>query len=174
MIPGKNVVIVGGGAVGCETAQLLSRNGAISEEQLMFLTVHQAEEPDVIRTLVNTSTRNVTIVEIMPKLGSGFDPGCAWPVMKDLKRLKVATHTSSKITEVTDSFAVIEKTTEAGTERIEIPCDTIILAVGSVSENRLYNELSQVGANVHIIGDAGKTGRVLDAIEQALDLACVI
>ena len=40
VVPGRRVVILGGGAVGCETAQYLAHMSALNSEQLMFLSVH--------------------------------------------------------------------------------------------------------------------------------------
>lgn len=44
---GKDIVIVGGGSVGLETAIWLAFKGTISPEQLYFLTLHNAESTEV-------------------------------------------------------------------------------------------------------------------------------
>ena len=43
---GKDIVIVGGGSVGLETAIWLAFKGTISPEQLYFLTLHNAESTE--------------------------------------------------------------------------------------------------------------------------------
>jgi len=171
VIPGKNVVIVGGGSVGCETAQYLAHKGSISPEQLYFLSAHKAETPEKIQSLLNTSDRKVTIVEILKSIGAGFEPGTGWPILKDLKRMGVAQHVLSRIVSVTSDKVILEKTKEGGSEMIEIPCDTIVLAVGSRSNNALYEALKDKIPNVYIMGDAQKIGKIFDAVRDANTLA---
>ena len=171
VIPGKNVVIVGGGSVGCETAQFLAHRGSISPEQLYFLSAHKAENQEKIQSLLNSSDRNVTIVEILKSIGAGFEPGTGWPILKDIKRLGVVQHALSKIVSITADSVIIEKTQEGSTETIEIPCDTLILAVGSRSNNVLYESLKDKLSNVYILGDAQKIGKIFDAVRDANILA---
>lgn len=172
VIPGKNVIIVGGGAIGCETAQFLAQQGAIDPEKLFFLTIHKAEKPEYINELVNHSVRTINIVEIAPRVGSGFDAGCAWPVLKDLKRLQVGQYTNAKILSTSEGSALIEyKDKEGAVHRTELPCDTIVLSVGSLPCNGLFDAMKDSAVKIHQIGDGQKVGRVLDAVRQAADLA---
>lgn len=171
VIPGQNVVILGGGAIGCETAQYLAAQSTISAEQLHFLTIHHAETPEYIERLVNVPQRHVNIVELASRIGSGFDRGCGWPIIKDLNRMGVGQYTNARIISSTD-HSVSVCCTEEGQDRIvELPCDTIVLAVGSIPENALYESLTSAGLPAHVIGDACKVGRVLDANRQACDLS---
>lgn len=169
-IPGKNVVIVGGGAVGCETADFLARQGTLSPEQLFFLTIHQAETPEFLAQQLDHSSRNIAILDIAPKIGTGFDPGCGWPVCNELKRLHVRQYPSSRLIHLsTSQLSFVQKEGEGETVH-EIPCDTLILAVGYRTDSALYDAL--VGKlPVYLIGDAQKPGRVLDAVHQAIMLA---
>ena len=43
---GRKVVVIGGGAVGVETALFLGEKGTLSGDELKFLLVNKAEEPD--------------------------------------------------------------------------------------------------------------------------------
>ena len=172
MVAGRDVVMVGGGAIGCETAQYLAHNGSISEEQLYFMMSQQSEEIETITAMLNSSRRHVSIIDIV-KIGSGFDPGCGWPVMKDLKRMGVKQYSFAKINIIKEGkiyITVTDKKTKEVSE-VEIPCDTIIMAVGSKPNNALYEELKNSSIPIYNIGDSTKAGKVLDAIRQADDLA---
>lgn len=171
-MPGKNVVIIGGGSVGCETAQLLARQGSISADELFFLEVQKAEAKQRIESLLNSSDRNIAIVEVQKSIGSGFATGTSWPILKDLKRLGVKNYTLSKINEIKLNSITIEKLDSYGNiENIELPCDTLISAIGYNSENNLYESLKDRMPNKHIIGDAQKVGKILDAVKAARILA---
>lgn len=171
-IAGRNVVILGGGTVGCETAAYLAQEGALSPEKLFFMETQQSESPEKISQLLNHSRRNITLVA-RGKIGANFDFGCAWPLMKDLRRLGVRQLPRTQLVTVTDREVVVaitdRKTGEVKEERL--PCDTIVTAVGSVSDDALYQALKDGPIPVYCIGDAREVGKITGAIRQAGDLA---
>ncbi|UZQ51455.1 FAD-dependent oxidoreductase [Clostridium kluyveri] len=169
---GRNVVVIGGSSVGCETAAYLAHEASLSKEQLYFMESQKSEGSEKISMMLNTSRRNIAIIDIA-KIGSGFDPGCGWPVLKDLRRLGVKQYSFSKIAEVTNKGVFIESTNPKSKEVIkaELPCDTIVLAVGSKPNTSLFDTLSAGNISVHNIGDSGGIGNVLTAIRQACNLA---
>ncbi len=173
-IPGKNVVIIGGGAVGCEVAQYLADRGTLSGGLLKFLMTQQAEPVETIQRLLNTSDRNVVIVEMLKKIGNGFDPGCAGPVLRDLKRLAVKNYTLAQVKTLTDTGLVLIQEREDGPAEVTLSCDTVVIAAGRVPQNALYKQLKERGVSVHCLGDAAKVGKVLDAIKGAVDLSAAI
>ena len=174
VMPGKDVVVIGGGAVGCEIAQYLADRGSISGELLKFLMTQKAESPEKIAQLLNTSDRRVTIVEMLKRIGNGFDPGCAGPVLRDLKRLSVKNYPLSTVKEIGSGEVVVEQETENGAVTVRIPCDTVILCAGRTPDNALAAQLKAEGLTVYEIGDTVKVGKVYDAIHQAIDLAVKI
>lgn len=171
-IAGRNVVILGGGTVGCETAAYLAQEGALSPEKLYFMETQQSESPEKISQLLNHTRRNITLVA-RGKIGANFDFGCAWPLMKDLRRLGVRQLPRTQLVTVTDREVVVaitdRKTGEVKEERL--PCDTIVTAVGSVSDDALYQALKDGPVPVYCIGDAREVGKITGAIRQADDLA---
>lgn len=171
-IAGRNVVILGGGTVGCETAAYLAQEGALSPEKLFFMETQQSESPEKISQLLNHTRRNITLVA-RGKIGANFDFGCAWPLMKDLRRLGVRQLPRTQLVTVTDREVVVaitdRKTGEVKEERL--PCDTIVTAVGSVSDDALYQALKDGPVPVYCIGDAREVGKITGAIRQADDLA---
>lgn len=175
-LPGKNVVVVGGGAVGCETAQLMARQGSLTPEELYFLMSANAETPEFLKGLLNRSDRAVHIVELTDRIGSNFEPGTGWPVLNDLRRLGVRLHTLASVAEVREDAVLLDRriadpdTAQERVERVSLPCDTIVMAVGSVSDP-LYDRLKGTLPAVYSLGDCSRVGKVSDAVRQAMELA---
>lgn len=171
-IPGKDVVVVGGGSVGCETAQYLAHDAGASPEQVYFLLEHQAETVEKVLELLNSNRRNISIVDIAA-IGAGFDPGTGWPVFKDLKRLGVKQYPFANLKDIkNDAVTIIVTDKETGEKSdVEISCDTIIMSVGAKPNNALYSDLKELGVNVVNLGDSYQVGKVIDAIREADELA---
>ena len=169
---GKNVVVVGGGSMGCETADYLAHEGSLSESKLFFMMSQKSESQETIEELLNTSARNIAIVDIA-KIGANFDFGCGWPVIKDLGRLGVKQFSKTEIVTVTDDSVQI-KYTERKTGEIKetaLPCDTIVMSVGYAPDKSLFEELSETDMEVYNIGDSNTVGKIIDAIADAKELA---
>ena len=69
---GKEVVVIGGGAVGLETALFLARKGTIDAETLYFLLFNQAESFETLSGLLYRGIKKVTVVEMLEKSGPGY------------------------------------------------------------------------------------------------------
>lgn len=187
-IAGKNVVVVGGAAVGCECADYLAYEAALSPETVYFMLSQHSEETDKVLAMIDKTRRTVTIVDIA-KIGTGFEQGTAWPLMKELNRFNVAQYSFAKILSVTDSTVEIEaalpktreqKAIERETGVVEpdkvislsIPCDTIVIAAGSSPDDRLYEALKADFPNdIYNIGDSFQIGKISNAVSQAIELA---
>lgn len=171
-IPGKNVVIIGGGSVGCETAQYLARKGSITPEQLHFLMINKAEPPEKIEQMLFSTNYTISIVEVEKSIGKGFAPGTAWPTLMDLKRYGVAQYTSSQVSDFTKGNVIIQQVADDNeVVRYEIPCDTLVVSIGARSNRLLYESLQDSMKNLHVIGDASQVGQILEAIRQGGELA---
>lgn len=172
---GRNVLVVGGGSVGCEAADYMAHEAALSPEKLYFMVTQGTDKPEEIMTMANRCSRRIVITDIA-RIGANYDFGCGWPIMKDMKRLGVKMYAKSKILEIKDGMVRLEtfnkktKTTEEKT----YPVDTIVLAVGYAPADGLFKELSDKGVSVHNLGDSAKIGKIMDAIREADDLASQI
>ncbi|MDR1135418.1 MAG: FAD-dependent oxidoreductase [Clostridiales Family XIII bacterium] len=165
VIPGRDVLIIGGGAVGCETAQYLARDAGASPELLGFLLEHQAESIDKIRSIADTTRRNISIVDI-DKIGAGFEPGTGWPVFKDLKRLGVRQYPFAAIESIADRYVTIaftDKTSCKGSGR-RIDCGTAGLD-GSGETTRRRIDCGTAGTD----GSGETTRRRIDCDTASLD-----
>lgn len=78
---GANVVVVGGGSVGLETAKFLAAQGTISPDQLYFLTLHEAESPKVLRDLMLKGAKTVTVIEMAGKMGQDVGRSTRWVLL---------------------------------------------------------------------------------------------
>ncbi|HYQ59732.1 MAG TPA: FAD-dependent oxidoreductase, partial [Desulfatiglandales bacterium] len=130
---GKKVIIVGGNAVGLETALYLASHGTISPEVLYFLMVNKAESPEMIEELLNRGDKQVCVVEMTKKVGQDLGNSTRWTVMAELKRLGVKIITGAKAIEVSDAGLKFQKDTR---EEV-LSADSIVMATGSKSENAL-------------------------------------
>lgn len=175
VMPGRNVVVIGGSFVGCSITRTLARRSSLSPEQLFHLSVNQAEATDRISQLLNTSDRTVTLVERDAKIGYGYEPGTAWPLLSDLERLQVKKYPNTKVTEINASGVTAEQADKDGNMQvIQIPCDTVIIASGVHPEDSMAAVLKQNGIAVRSIGNAHQLGKAIDAIREAASLGCEI
>lgn len=167
-IAGRRVVVVGGGAVGCETAIMLADEGTLSGEQVKFLLRHQAETPENIRKMLLNSWRQVTIVESATDVGKDIGISTRWVAKKHMSQLGIKCLLETKVVSVSTEGVTVEG---GDGERWNIEADTVVLALGSKAENKLYQELVDQLPNVYLIGDAVKPGKIFECITEAVELA---
>ncbi len=164
--PGRRVVVVGGGAVGCETAVAIAAKGTISAETLKFLVENEAEELETLRRLLNRGTREVTIVEQFKGVGRDIGISTRWVVMQNVRRLGIKVMDEATVKAVTAEGVVVEKD---GAETL-IPADTVVLAVGARPVNELAEQLQGRVAELHLVGDAVKPRKLTEAIREGFEV----
>jgi thioredoxin reductase len=59
-------------------------------------------------------------------------------------------------------------------ETILLKADTIVIAIGAVSENRLYQEMKDLGPEVHMIGDSLEPRNSLAAIHEGFKVGNLV
>lgn len=132
---GENILMVGGGLVGCETALYLAEQG-----------------------------KKVTIVEARDHILSAGKtiPHMNRSMLIDLlKKYKIGIITNSSLSEITDSGAVL---IDNRFKKHDIDCDTVIIAVGFKANRDLYDKLYGKFVDLYLIGDASKAANIMDAI----------
>lgn len=139
---GENVVVVGGGLVGCETGLWLQMQG-----------------------------KCVTIVEAKPELVGGGEDMCFanYDMLKDLLAFhKVDVHVNSTVKTVEDDGVVVQ--TPEGEQTFK--ADTVMVAVGYRPDTALYDSIaSETGMLVYNIGDSREVHNIMNAIWDAYLLA---
>ena len=158
---GEKVIVVGGNAVGLETALYLARQGTLSPEVLHFLMVNKAESPDTLEQLLDRGNKEVCVVEMTKKVGQDIGSSTRWTVMAELKRLGVKMIAGAKAIEVTEAGLKIRK--ESREELLH--ADSVVIATGSKSEKALAS-FKELIPEIYVIGDAKNPRNALEAIKE--------
>jgi 2,4-dienoyl-CoA reductase (NADPH2) len=162
VVTGRRVVVIGGGAVGVETALLLAEKGTLSGEALKFLLVHGAENSEELYGLATRGSKEVTVIEMLGELGKNFGKSTRWGMMQDVERYGVKTRATARVIEITaDSVRI-----DCAGEIESIPADTVVLAVGTRAHNPLQQLAAASGIPFRVVGDALLPAMVFDAIHQ--------
>ncbi|MGB4189584.1 MAG: FAD-dependent oxidoreductase [Syntrophales bacterium] len=162
-VTGGSVVVIGGGAVGIETALYLARIGAIDADTLKFLFLNRAEEPERLREYATRGVKKVTIVEMLDKAGADIGLTTRWIALRYLSQYGVRVMTRTKAVEIIPQGLWVEK--KEGRELI--PCDTVVMACGTVPVNPLEEKLRDFAGNVIVVGDAKKARKAYEAVHEA-------
>jgi 2,4-dienoyl-CoA reductase (NADPH2) len=162
VITGKRVVIIGGGAVGVETALYLAEKGTLSGEALKFLLVNRAEDPDDLYRMAIRGTKEIVVVEMIAKLGKDIGKTTKWGILQEMSRRGIKTKTTTRAIEITADGVRVEKD---GTVE-EIPAETVVLAMGAASFHPLQDTLEALGIPFETVGDANQVGMAFDAVHQ--------
>lgn len=75
--------------------------------------------------------------------------------------------TNAKVTSYKDG----KLTYQIGDANNEIPCDSVILAVGYKEENTLYHQLEFDIPEIYLLGDAKKVSNIMYGIWDAFEVA---
>lgn len=161
-LKGENVVIIGGGAVGVETALFVGLQGTLSGEELKFLLLHGAENLDDLERFCLEGSKRVTLVEMQDRLGTNFGKTTRWSMLQDLQRHGIQTRMEARVRRISADGVVIEK--DGGEELIK--ADTVILAVGTQAHNPLEKYAAELGITCQVVGDARQPATVLEATHQ--------
>jgi 2,4-dienoyl-CoA reductase (NADPH2) len=162
---GKRVVIVGGNAVGLETALYLANQGTLSPEALHFLMTNRAESIETLTKLLNRGIKEVTVVEMTKKAGSDIGLTTRWTVMGEISRLGIRVLTEARAVGITPEGLEIERRGNIDL----LAADSIVIAAGSKPENALADELKALAAEVLVVGDAKMPRNALAAIREGFE-----
>jgi 2,4-dienoyl-CoA reductase (NADPH2) len=159
---GKKVAVIGGGAVGMETAMQVARIGTINPNILEFLMFHKAESDERLHELVRKGTKEVTIFEMLPKAGQDVGKSSRWVWLHDLREREVRIVTRAKVEAIEPDGIVY--TVEEETQKE--PFDSVIMAVGSRPKKTLSEGLEQAGIPFRAVGDCNTPRMIIDAVHE--------
>jgi 2,4-dienoyl-CoA reductase (NADPH2) len=164
---GEEVVVVGGSATGCEAAHFIACMGTVDPETFTFLMYHAAEDTDFAKKLLYDSRRNVTIIDMVPRMADNLGKTSRWSLMKRLRLMGVELRPNTKLLEIRDDSVMVE--TEEGNQSIR--ADTVVMAVGAVPIDDLAREIGGDGVEVITVGDAKHPRKIADAILEGFERA---
>jgi NAD(H)-dependent 7beta-hydroxy-3-oxo-delta4-cholenoic acid oxidoreductase len=163
-IHNENVLVIGGGMVGLEVADLLADPG---------------DNPLVGRT-------TVTVVEMLDKVGTGIAAEARILLMQRLREKGAEIITSTRVKQILPDGVVAVNTvkqilpdwttvTKDGDEERSIGgIDRIVLAMGVQSLDDLSERIGDKVAEVHVIGDAKQPRKALEAIAEGAEVGRAI
>jgi len=166
---GRNVVVVGGAATGIETAIWAAKLGAFTNETAYFLSFYNALPKEEIFKRWLRGPRNITILELLPKIGTSIGKSTRWVMIDELKMLGINVITNAKILKFEKD--VVEFEHEGSIKKLE-KIDTFILATGVNSNRTLYQQLKNQNPQykIYLIGDCKKPRTILEAIHEAFKI----
>lgn len=136
---GQNIVVIGGGAVGCETADFL---------------IHPQNDR-------HPRGKRVTLIEMADNLMAGDRSYARSLLVRRLQEKGCRILVDTKVESVEGDRLTYSHAGERATlEGI----DTVVCALGVRPDNSLAALVKQMGLPVYTVGDAEKTGRIYEAI----------
>ncbi len=139
---GKDIVILGGGDIGCETANHLS-----------------------------SQSKNVTIVEMCDEPLRRMKEIPKEELLKRLKEKGVTILTNTRVIGIEKGKVIIESKDGA---KKELKADSVIIAVGSVPENALFDSLRGKVKEIFLVGDSQEPGNIGSALRSATEVGLKI
>lgn len=159
---GRAVVVLGGGAVGVETAIAIASRGQADGETIKFLLKHQAEDFETLRTMATRGSRQVTILEMLPKIGKDIGQTNRWVFLKELELLGIEAITGAVVKSIGDKGVVYEQ----GKEQKTLAAESVVLALGAKPNVEIEEELKSGGFEYVKIGDVRAPRSILDAVHE--------
>ncbi len=141
---GENIIVIGGGLVGCDTALYLAQQG-----------------------------KKVTIIEAQSEIARDLELISKIALIKKgglLEKYGINVITNTSVTEIGKGEVVIKDKTG---EQRNIRADSVVIAVGRkplISEE-LISEAKKISQEVYVIGDAKGPRKVIDAIHEGFSVA---
>jgi len=121
-----------------------------------------------IADYLSDMNKKVTIVEMLEGIATDLVNHLQHYVLKRLNEKNVTMLTSTQVKSLGKGFVVVEDA--SGTKRLN-GFDTIVMAVGSIPDNRVHKELEGKIVERYVIGDALQPREIVDAVYEAQETA---
>lgn len=160
---GTNIAVIGGGAVGLETAEFLAVKGTLTPEAMHFLFMYEGETNERLRELCTRGTKKITVFEMLPKAAAEVGRSTRWVLMNGVKRYGITVLTGTKVLSIENGLVAFER--EGRTESMQF--DNVVNAIGSRPVRKVADALAATGIPYAILGDSDKPARIDKAIHDA-------
>ncbi len=134
----QNIIVIGGGLVGLEAAEILTEQG-----------------------------KKVAIVEMQGEVGKDLEMYIRPYYAHFIAEHNMETYTNTICKEIDEDYVLVEKDGQV----IKLECDAVVVATGSKSNTEVAELLKKMNYEYHVIGDALKPSKVLDAIWAGNEIA---
>ena len=111
----------------------------------------------------------LAMVEMNPAVGQGIFGVVFHDIYSRIKPYNPEVYTGHKLTAVTDTGVTVEDTATGETKAIA--ADTVVLAMGTHSQEALEASFREAGLNAILVGSAGTPGRIAGAIRDGFEKA---
>lgn len=167
---GRQVIIIGGGSVGCETALHIAKMGLFTAQQMEFLAEWCILDYQAALKMA-LAQRSVTILEIQEVTGRDIELHTRVSIMASLARHQVKILNQAKVVEITDDGVYYLRQEK---ERVFLPGDTVVLAVGSRANEQLWEKFRGHIDEVYSVGDCRSPRTALEAIREGFEVGLKI
>jgi NADH dehydrogenase FAD-containing subunit len=115
--------------------------------------------------------KEVTLIEMLEEIASDLVTHLKYYLSQRLAEKGVTLLTSTKVKELGKHYVLVENS--SGTRKIE-GFDTIVLALGSKSDDRIAKDLEGKVPALYVIGDASEPREALEAVYEGEEIAIKI
>ena len=165
---GKEVVIIGGGGVGIETALYLAKRFSIDGNTFLFLADSKAIPEDKLWKLTRKGHK-VTVLEKLNKFALSIGRSTRWTILQEVRELGVELVGGVNCKEITDNGVIAEK----DGKELFYKADTVVIAIGQDPDKELYNSLKD-RVETYLAGDSIAVGHAMNGTGTGFEVALKI
>ena len=164
---GQNVVVIGGGLIGCETAYLLALAGklyGISKHRKMLPrnVEHPLTRLLIDRKLPASLRKNIRIIEPSENVAADIDKQTKQVILEGFEKWGIQTNTGLRLDEVIDEGVIA---IDRYGEKRRFEADSVILT-GFAPDNTLLEEFEKANIPAYPVGDCVEPRKIYDAIHE--------
>jgi 2,4-dienoyl-CoA reductase-like NADH-dependent reductase (Old Yellow Enzyme family)/thioredoxin reductase len=112
--------------------------------------------------------KEIVLVEMLKRIGADMGGTVRWHLMNRTKNLSIKTFVSTQIKEIRANGVVV--VSRNGVEETWDGFDTVVLACGVRPKDELSKQVQGKANEVHVIGDAAKARRGIEAIRNGSEM----
>lgn len=164
---GQNVVVVGGGLVGCETAFFLALAGKLYGLSRYRKVLARSWEQRLTRLLIEEklpsfARKQIRIIEPTDNVAADIEEGVRQVIFQGFSRWGVQINVGLRLDEVTEKGIVA---VDRYGEKHSFEADSVVLT-SCISSNDLLEELEKANMVVYPVGDCVEPRKIYDAIHE--------